>query len=328
MIEIGDQTDNSIKIESLSVENITENEAVLSELKSEFLDRTATLDEAEYCTLCGIESKDEFAEKRNFKFNSKIICYECLLKLQNETNSMLQEELEVKNQINTNLKMGLEEQLQIISKCKCFITTLEEMISLQDLWISICDVKNSEGIQGLIYESHAGIQRWNEKNRQLEIENSNLKSQINHQMSNISLLETHIRSLQDDYNHSKDIIDTYKRVKIESENFKNIASESTSLMEKFKLENDGLRVRCFKLEQRVKELTNNYGYEKYSFKSSNTRDNPYKLNYFSLRTLSIGIQNEYNHSMIMENSNEIFNNHQLLNCVESFIYYLKGLFCW
>ncbi|KAK6587972.1 hypothetical protein RS030_71152 [Cryptosporidium xiaoi] len=321
MIKFGDRTDNDAETEYLYAENsvkpINQNS-----------DTIVNNSEIECCILCGIENKNEFEEKSSFKFNDKIICYDCLLKLQNETNSMLIEELEVKNQINSNLKMGLEEQLQIISKCKYFITTLEEIISLQDLWKSICDVKNCEGVQSLLYESHAGIQRWNQKNRQLETENSNLKSQINQQISNISILESHIRSLQDDYNQSKDIIDTYKRVKIESDNLKSIASESTSLMEKFKIENDGLRVRCFKLEQRVKELTNNYGFEKPLLNINNNHSNPYSLNYFTLRTLSMGIQNDYNPSLIIENSTDIFSNRQLLNCVENCIYYLRGLVCW
>lgn len=33
-----------------------------------------------------------------------------------------------------------------------------------------------------------GIQKWNQKNRQLEVENSNLKCQISQQNNNISIL--------------------------------------------------------------------------------------------------------------------------------------------
>lgn len=33
-----------------------------------------------------------------------------------------------------------------------------------------------------------GIQKWNQKNRQLEVENSNLRSQISQQSNNISIL--------------------------------------------------------------------------------------------------------------------------------------------
>ncbi|POM84653.1 hypothetical protein CmeUKMEL1_13470 [Cryptosporidium meleagridis] len=277
-----------------------------------------------YCTLCErIKSSNcNISNTAEYKIYDKLICEECISKLYLETNNILQEELDVKDQINLNLKKGLEEQFQIISKCKQFIIALEEIISLQGLWKSICEIEGTESIQNLLFESQVGIQKWNQKNRQLEIENSNLRSQISQQSNNISILESHIQSLKEEYKQSKDIIESLKRIKFEKDNLKSIANETSTLVEKFRLENDGLRVRCFRLEQRVKELTNNYGAESYQLNSPENQRGAERI-----RTISLGLQDDYIPHSILENSAIIFNNHQLVSCVERMILNLKNLFC-
>ncbi|CAD98377.1 putative zinc finger and FYVE domain-containing protein [Cryptosporidium parvum] len=276
------------------------------------------------CTLCGRVkcSNCNISNTVEYKIYDKLICEECISKLYLETNNILQEELDVKDQINLNLKKGLEEQFQIISKCKQFIIALEEIISFQGLWKSICEIEGTENIQNLLFESQVGIQKWNQKNRQLEVENSNLRSQISQQSNNISILESHIQSLKEEYKQSKDIIESLKRIKFEKDNLKSIANETSTLVEKFRLENDGLRVRCFRLEQRVKELTNNYGAESYQLNSPENQRGAGRI-----RTISLGLQDDYIPHSILENSAIIFDNHQLVNCVERIIINLKNLFC-
>lgn len=113
-----------------------------------------------------------------------------------------------------------------------------------------------------------------------------------------------------------------KKIQFEKDNLKSIATETSTLMEKFRLENDGLRVRCFKLEQRVKELTNNYGTESYQINSpEDKREN------CTVRTISLGLQDDYLPHSILENSAIIFNNYQLVNCVERIILSVKNLLC-
>ncbi|KAF7456708.1 FYVE zinc finger domain-containing protein [Cryptosporidium felis] len=273
------------------------------------------------CSLCGVSrSAESLFKGSEFKMHDKVICECCISRLTSEANSVLQEELDVKDQINLNLKKGLEEQLRVISRCKQFILALEEIVSYQGLWKSVCEIESQEHVQNLLYESHAGIQKWNQKSRQLELENSSLRSQLSQQKLNISILESNLQALQEDYNHSRSTIESLRRVKLEKDSLKSIASETSSLMEKFRLENDGLKVRCFRLEQRVKELTNNYESE---FPLVETER--LSRRHSQIRTLSWGIQDNYHHS-ILENSSVVFNNYQLVNCVERLISYCGSLF--
>ncbi|OII73233.1 uncharacterized protein cubi_02465 [Cryptosporidium ubiquitum] len=310
------------KIKENSPENVGNRKLIED---SESCEQCTNLEESQKvcCILCGkIKCSNCNISTVEYKIYDKLICGECISKLYLETDNLLQEELDVKDQINLNLKKGLEEQFQVISKCKQFIIALEEIISFQGLWKSICEIEGTENIQNLLFESQAGIQKWNQKNRQLEMENSNLKSQLSQQNTNISILESHIQSLQEDYNRSKEVIESLKKIQFEKDNLKSIASETSSLMEKFRLENDGLRVRCFRLEQRVKELTNNYGTESYQVNSPED-----KRQSGIVRTISLGLQDDYFPHSILENSSIIFNNYQLVNCVERVILNIKNLLC-
>ncbi|TRY51070.1 Zinc finger, RING/FYVE/PHD-type domain containing protein [Cryptosporidium tyzzeri] len=238
------------------------------------------------CTLCGRVkcSNCNISNTVEYKIYDKLICEECISKLYLETNNILQEELDVKDQINLNLKKGLEEQFQIISKCKQFIIALEEIISFQGLWKSICEIEGTENIQNLLFESQGN---WNPK---MESEKQTIGSgELKFKISNKST---------------------------------DIANETSTLVEKFRLENDGLRVRCFRLEQRVKELTNNYEAESYQLNSPENQRGAGRI-----RTISLGLQDDYIPHSILENSAIIFDNHQLVNCVERFILNLKNLFC-
>ncbi|KAH8584403.1 zinc finger and FYVE domain [Cryptosporidium sp. chipmunk genotype I] len=111
-----------------------------------------------FCILCGkIKCSNCNISTVEYKIYDKLICGECISKLCLETNNILQEELDVKDQINLNLKKGLEEQFQVISKCKQFIIALEEIISFQGLWKSICEVEGTENIQNLLFESQGKL---------------------------------------------------------------------------------------------------------------------------------------------------------------------------
>ncbi|KAJ1609257.1 putative zinc finger and FYVE domain-containing protein [Cryptosporidium canis] len=290
---------------------------------SEICEQCGVLEDSQKvsCTFCGgTRCSDCKPGSMEYRIYDKMVCKECISKLYLETNNLLQEELDVKDQINLNLKRGLEEQFQVISKCKQFIIALEEIISLQGLWRSICEFESTESVQNLLFECQAGIQKWNQKNRILEMENSSLKSQIAQQNNSISILESHIHTLQEEYKQSKEAIESLKKIKFEKDNLRSIAHETSTLMEKFKLENDGLRVRCFRLEQRVKELTNNYGIE-----TQHDEPNNYKHFDGRTRTISLGLQDNQLPPSILENSAVVFNNHQLLDCVERGILYIKNL---
>lgn len=110
-----------------------------------------------HCALCGKTRCSSCSlDAAECNIHDKLICGECISGLHLETSSLLQEELDVKDQINLNLKRGLEEQFQVISKCKQFIMALEEMISFQGLWKSICEIESTEStenIQNILFES-------------------------------------------------------------------------------------------------------------------------------------------------------------------------------
>ncbi|KAL7067387.1 hypothetical protein ACR3K2_21620 [Cryptosporidium serpentis] len=281
------------------------------------------LQDSYLCALCGsivcINCKSSDIIVLANKVN---VCHDCLKKITNDKINSIQEELDIKNQINLNLKKGLEEQLQIIARCKSFITSIEGSLLQQGLWKNLCELRNEIPISDLFHESEFGVQHWVQTIRTLEKKNLELKVQLQEYQYNIVALEEQVKLLMDDCKSSQGFIESFKQVSFERENFKNVASETANLVEKYKIENESLKIRCFRLEQRVKQLTDNYSndFDQFpiiSFNRSATNDS-------HIITLSSGLQQSH---VVFENTSHVFRNAQLVQCWESFIAFISKICC-
>lgn len=271
-----------------------------------------------HCRSCGKVYCSECSASRirlpELGYTEKVrVCDDCFFARTSSHTRSLQEDLDVQDKINVNLKKALEEKTKIVDNFRTFLLQIESLLDTNLNQNNQICYNNDESFETVMKNSEEGI-------KQL-ILSLNYKEKINQDLSNrVNKLSIEFREKNLEINNLKEKILNYeneilslRNIANEKDALFNLAQEQKRSLQEQVKQIEGLKQRCFILECEDKDRRGNiskistaYDYYNESSIYSRSRNietsnpsNSIDSNFVIAYTLADGLDEPMNESRII-----------------------------